>query len=202
MKAKFVYESIGDILKGKNANEIVNGIDSRLIGPPMFSDMFKILITKGYLPQLFNGVPEDYEKNTYSYKGHKIITGNAAWISLKAQKELDFYLKLKVRLESNVSLIQLENEMYVPDIGIQFYGDWKTRTTENKIENVDFFYDGDQNKFIEEKDNDTRVWLGNYKMVPKEQVIPLFLEMLEQAEKFVQTEIYHLKLYIENMDEE
>jgi hypothetical protein len=181
MKAKFVYESIGDILKPKDPENIMQSFGEDF--NEIFKEVMLALVKNGYELQPMKEATKDYQDNVYSYRGKKIVAGDAAWIKLKSAEELnnmDFYFHDSLddedpSTDSIVHITKLEDGTYNIEVSVNFRGTWKTRIT----------YD--------DPEFDDMAQVRN-----EEEVVPATLDLVNKAEKFLSTEIYKLKKYGEN----
>jgi hypothetical protein len=182
MKAKFVYEAIGDILKPKDPETIMQSFGED------FNEVFKkvmlALVKRGYMLQPLKEAKKDYEKHDYSYQGKRIIAGDASWIKLRAAEELDnmdiFWNDSMYEddpsSDSMIHIIQLEDGSYMVEVSVNFRGTWHSRGDDDK----DAYFD----RYIDVKN--------------EEDVVPTTLNQVEKAEKFLQSEIEKLKEYGRN----
>jgi len=183
MKSRKVYEALGDIFKGKDVNDLKQHMNLSGLND-VFQDVMVALIEKGYLPQPIPEASEDYRKNVYSYMGKKIVSGDAAWIKLKAKEELDdmdffFHDSFNDEVSSTDSMVhimELEDGAYSINVSVNFRGTWKTRTDDE--EDLPYF--------------DDRIDVNS-----ADKVVAATMKQVNKAEIFLQSEIDRLKKYAE-----
>jgi len=131
MKAKKVYESISDILVGKNIEDVMQSFDSNILKPETFRKIIEALIKTGYKLVIFGGdILGDYENNDYSYQGQHIITGNAFWIEFKTEDQVESietdYGYDDLDIEGSVQYLELEGGLLRAEINVKFLGAWRS----------------------------------------------------------------------------
>lgn len=174
MRAKFVYESINDILKPKDPKTIMQSFGDDF--NEIFKDVMMALIRKGYVLQPMKEAKKDYEDNEYSFMGKKIVAGDATWIHLKSKKMLDdmhtwfFNPEDDVDTDSTVHIIKLEDDTYHIEVSVNFRGHWRSRQT-----------------------NDAPYFDDDVTVRNEDEVVPATLNLVNEAEKFLYTEILRLK---------
>lgn len=181
MKAKFVYEALGDILKPKTTETIMKDFGEN------FNEIFKntmiSLVKRGYEINPIPEIKKDYEENQYSIYGKRIITGDGAWIKLKASEEIDEYPQsswfeelperwsLDFSTDSIIHLMKLEDGTYIIEVTVNLRGQWS-----------DYIHEEDDNE-------------SEFKRIVKkeEEIIPTVLDLVLKAEKFLESKINELK---------
>jgi len=89
MKARKVYEAIGDIFVGKDIETIMKDFDLSNY-PREFAVMARAVIEMGYTPELSPLYdPEEMTKKTYSFQGKTMDYHIGLYFKLRAQQELD-----------------------------------------------------------------------------------------------------------------
>jgi hypothetical protein len=138
MKAKFVYESIGDILVGKDIDTVMKDIDVDLREkryPPEFMIMYRKLVEMGYKPQLSALYdPDEMTKKTYTFRGREMDFHVGAYITIHAAQELEdmdhFYNDSDWREDAHIDQTSIDimklrdNGECIMDSHIKFDGYW------------------------------------------------------------------------------
>ena len=186
MRARKVYEALGDVFKPKDIEEIKPhlGLEDH---EELFQNIVVALAEKGYIVEKLGGSAskDDYQNNVYSFQGKKIVAGDATWVKLKAAQELkdmdifwnDSMYDEDPNVDSMMHFMQLEDGTYVLNLSVNLRGTWHSRKDDD--DDVNHFYG------MEYTDDANKL-------------VPLSLKLAKEAESFLENEIDGLKVYGEN----
>jgi len=176
-----IYEALGDIFKGKDIEELKPhlGLEDH---DDYFKDVLVALAEKGYILNKMGGSKSDYENNDYQFRGKRIVAGDAVWVKLRAAQELedmdffwnDSFSDEDPSTDSMMHITKLEDGTYVIDMSVNLRGVWKSRNEDSE------HFNG--MKFTKNP----------------EEIVPIAMQTVDEAESFLENQIDGLKVYGQN----
>ena len=191
MKAKKVYEALGDIFVGKGSDEIESGLANKY--PHEYVVMVMEVANLGYKPILpFLYDPDEMTKKTFSYQGKVMDFHTGVDFKLKAQEELD-------EMDHTYNDSMYRETAHIDNAGLDIL---KLRESGNCIMQSDIRFDGfwPSWEYNDNKDGNEPYVRSRYtgELKSDEEIKQAVRFLIPKLEKALEKEIKDLKKYADN----